>query len=53
MPFKSEAQRKWMYENNPAMAAEFEKETPKGKPLPPKSKHPLALKTRAKRDKSR
>ena len=52
MPFKSEAQRRWMHENNPKMAAQFEAETPKGARLPEKSKHPGALKTRALRAKS-
>ncbi len=31
MPFKSQAQRGWMYANDPAMAKRWEKETPKGK----------------------
>lgn len=31
MPFKSEAQRKWMYAKYPAMAVRWEKETPPGK----------------------
>jgi hypothetical protein len=34
MPFKSEAQRKWMYANDPKMAKRWEKHTPKGKKLP-------------------
>lgn len=34
MPFKSQAQRKWMHATHPAMAKRWEKETPKGKPLP-------------------
>lgn len=33
MPFESESQRKWMYSNNPAMAARWEAHTPKGKKL--------------------
>lgn len=37
MPFKSEAQRKWMYATNPKMAERWEKETPQ-KPLPKKVK---------------
>ena len=37
MPFKSTAQRKWMYSNKPEMAKRWEKETPKGKPLPKKA----------------
>jgi hypothetical protein len=35
MPFKSEAQRKFMYATNPKMAAEWEKHT-KSKDLPKK-----------------
>lgn len=31
MPFKSEAQRKWMHENHPEMAKKWESETPKTK----------------------
>lgn len=38
MPFKSEAQRKFMYANDPKMAAKWEKKTPKGKALPKKVK---------------
>ena len=38
MPFKSQAQRKFMYANNPEMAKEWEEHTPKGK-LPKKVKH--------------
>ena len=33
MPFKSQAQRKWMFANEPEMAARWAKETPKGKKL--------------------
>ena len=36
MPFKSEAQRRWMYANDKAMAERWEKHTPKGKKLPEK-----------------
>ena len=44
MPFKSEAQRKWMHANRPDMAARWEAETPPGElpehvkkaPEPPK-----------------
>ena len=40
MPFKSQAQRKWMYANKPAMAKRWSKHTPKGKKLPKKvTKH--------------
>ena len=38
MPFKSKAQRSYMYSQKPAMAKEFEKHTPKGKKLPKKIK---------------
>jgi len=38
MPFKSQAQRKWMYSNDPAMAQRWEDDTPKGKSLPKKKK---------------
>jgi hypothetical protein len=38
MPFKSDAQRKWMYATNPKMAAEWEAHTPKGIDLPKKLK---------------
>lgn len=34
MPFKSEAQRRFMYATHPKLAAEFEAATPKGKQLP-------------------
>ena len=34
MPFKSQAQRGFMYANDPAMAQEFESHTPKGAQLP-------------------
>lgn len=38
MPFKSEAQRKWMFANHPEMAKKWAAHTPKGK-LPKKVKH--------------
>ena len=38
MPFKSQAQQKWMYAHNPEMAKRWEEHTPKGKPLPKKVK---------------
>lgn len=38
MPFVSKSQRKWMYANDPKMAEEWEKHTPKGKKLPSKVK---------------
>ena len=37
MPFKSIAQRKFMYAKHPKMAAEFSKATPKGVKLPEKA----------------
>lgn len=36
MPFKSKAQRAYLYANNPEVAKEFEKKTPKGTKLPQK-----------------
>ena len=36
MPFKSKRQRRWMYANDPKLAARWEKKTPKGKSLPEK-----------------
>lgn len=39
MPFKSEAQKRWMYATHPAMAEKWQKHTPKGKRLP-KKLHP-------------
>ena len=38
MPFKSSAQRAYLYANNPRVAAEFQAHTPKGKKLPKKVK---------------
>ncbi len=38
MPFKSQAQRKMMHSQHPEIAARWEKETPKGKKLPPKAR---------------
>jgi len=34
MPFKSQAQRGYMYANHPEIAKEFEAATPKGEKLP-------------------
>lgn len=34
MPFKSQAQRKYLYARHPDVAKRWEKETPKGKKLP-------------------
>jgi hypothetical protein len=49
MPFKSQAQRKFLYATNPEIAKEFEKATPKGKKLPPKVKKPHKNKKSKKR----
>jgi len=38
MPFKSSAQRRWMFSQEPAMAKRWAKETPKGKKLPERVK---------------
>jgi len=38
VPFKSEAQRKYLFSQKPKVAKEFAKETPKGKKLPKKVK---------------
>lgn len=34
MPFRSQAQRRYLYATNPKVAAEFEAATPKGAKLP-------------------
>ena len=36
MPFKSKAQRRWMYATHPGMAQEWSKETVEGSRLPEK-----------------
>lgn len=38
MPFKSKAQRRYLYMKHPEVAKEFEKETPKDAKLPEKKK---------------
>ncbi len=38
MPFKSKAQRRWMYANKPKMAKEWQKETSSKKKLPKRKK---------------
>ncbi len=38
MPFKSQAQRNWMFVNKPEMAEKWAAETPKNKKLPKKVK---------------
>jgi hypothetical protein len=47
MPFKSKAQRAWMYSNFSRMAKQWTKDTPKGKSLPAKKPSPTL--SRAKR----
>jgi len=49
MPFKSEAQRRWMHANEPEMADEWEKETPKGK-LPERVKRKKTVKKESDQD---
>lgn len=44
MPFKSQAQRGYMYIHHPEIAKEFESETPKGKKLPYKKTKRVLLK---------
>lgn len=34
MPFKSEAQKRWMYANHPEMAKRWQRDTPKDAHLP-------------------
>jgi hypothetical protein len=48
MPFKSKAQRGFLFANNPKVAAEFAKSTPKGAKLPEHVK-PAAKKTTRKK----
>ncbi len=49
MPFKSQAQRKFMYANKPKMAREWESVTSKGKKLPYKVKKKKISKTSRKK----
>lgn len=46
MPFKSQAQRAFMYASKPELAKEFEAATPKGKKLPKKLKKSTRRKKR-------
>ncbi len=46
MPFKSQAQRKWMHSQAPEMAKRWEAETPKGTSLPKKAKKKSTTKRR-------
>lgn len=43
MPFKSEAQRRYLFAKHPEVAREFADATPKGKKLPEKVKHAFDL----------
>ncbi len=43
MPFKSKAQRKWMFANKPEMAERWEDHTPRGTKLPSRVKKAVAL----------
>lgn len=45
MPFKSDAQRRYMYSQLPEIAKRWEAETPKGKKLPKKKGEQSALST--------
>jgi len=44
VPFKSKAQRGYLYSKEPEVAKKFEAETPKGKKLPAKAKPKRAAK---------
>jgi hypothetical protein len=44
MPLKSQKQRKYLWVNDPEVAAEMEKKTPKGKKLPVRAPKPPAKK---------
>ena len=47
MPFKSQAQAKWMFANKPEMAKEWAHKTPSIKALPKKIKHGKASYSKA------
>lgn len=49
MPFKSEAQRKYLYAKKPSVAREYASKTPKGKALPAKVAKPIKGKNRRSR----
>lgn len=48
MPFKSKAQQKWMFANDPKMAKKWAKHTPNIKALPEKAKKKFNAKAYAK-----
>jgi len=52
MPFKSQAQRRWMHANHPAMADRWEAETPTGKRLPRKLSKANARKRKSPRSRN-
>jgi hypothetical protein len=44
LPFVSEAQKGWMFENKPRMARRWARHTPKGKKLPERVRHKALMK---------
>ena len=46
MPMKSQAQRAYLWANEPKVAREFEDETPKGKKLPKRKKRKKSTKSK-------
>lgn len=46
MPFKSKAQRRYLFANKPELAKEFAKETPEDKKLPKRVKSKKSSKTK-------
>lgn len=50
MPFKSQAQRAFMYAKHPEIAKKWEKHTPKGKKLPKKVKKKKTKKKKTRRE---
>ena len=48
MPFKSQAQRRFLYARHPKVAEEFEEKMPKGKKLPKKLHQLAAVKRKSK-----
>lgn len=46
MPFKSEAQRRFMYARHPKLAREFQSKTPKGAKLPERLTRKVAKRSR-------
>ena len=51
MPFKSDAQRKYLFAKHPEIAKRWAKETPKGSKLPEHAKNKAALKAAMKKAK--